>query len=98
MEQWPKRCAGIPPSSSTLSNLGMFGIDAFNAIVNPPEAAILALGRIADRVMPVNGQPVVEPALTLTLSCDHRVVDGAWGAQFLQTLVSFIEDPLAVLE
>ena len=90
--------AEMGSSTFTLSNLGMFGIDAFNAIVNPPEAAILALGRIVDRVMPVNGQPAVEPAMTLTLSCDHRVVDGARGAQFLQTLVNFIEDPLAALD
>jgi pyruvate dehydrogenase E2 component (dihydrolipoamide acetyltransferase) len=82
----------------TISNLGMFGIDAFSAIVNPPQAAILAVGRIADRVVPVEGQPSVQPMMTLTLSCDHRVVDGARGAQFLQTLVSFIEDPLAVLD
>lgn len=82
----------------TISNLGMFGIDAFNAIVNPPEAAILALGRIAERVVPVNGQPAVQPMLTMTLSCDHRVVDGARGARFLQTLVSLIEDPLAILD
>ncbi len=82
----------------TLSNLGMFGIDAFNAIVNPPQAAILAVGRIADRVVPLNGQPGVQPMMTLTLSCDHRVVDGARGARFLQTLVSFIEDPLVVLD
>jgi pyruvate dehydrogenase E2 component (dihydrolipoamide acetyltransferase) len=82
----------------TISNLGMFGIDAFNAIVNPPEAAILALGRIAERVVPINGQPAVQPMMSLTLSCDHRVVDGARGAQFIQTLVNFIEDPLAVLD
>lgn len=82
----------------TLSNLGMYGIDAFNAIVNPPQAAILAVGRIADRVTPVEGQPAVRPMMNLTLSCDHRVVDGARGAQFLQTLVTFIEDPLAVLD
>ena len=82
----------------TLSNLGMFGVDAFSAIVNPPQAAILALGRIAERVVPVDGQPAVRPMLTLTLSCDHRVVDGARGAAFLQTLVSFIEDPLGVLD
>jgi len=82
----------------TLSNLGMFGVDAFSAIVNPPQAAILALGRIAERVVPVEGQPAVRPMLTLTLSCDHRVVDGARGAEFLQTLVSFIEDPLGVLD
>jgi pyruvate dehydrogenase E2 component (dihydrolipoamide acetyltransferase) len=82
----------------TISNLGMYGVDAFNAIVNPPQAAILATGRIADRVVPVDGQPAVQPMLTLTLSCDHRVVDGARAAQFLQTLVTFIEDPLGVLD
>jgi pyruvate dehydrogenase E2 component (dihydrolipoamide acetyltransferase) len=82
----------------TISNLGMFGIDSFKAIVNPPQAAILAVGRIADKVVPVNGQPAVQPMMTLTLSCDHRVVDGARGAQFMQTLVSFIEEPLAVLD
>jgi pyruvate dehydrogenase E2 component (dihydrolipoamide acetyltransferase) len=82
----------------TLSNLGMYGVDAFNAIVNPPQAAILAVGRIADRVVPVYGQPGIQPMLTLTLSCDHRVVDGARAAQFLQTLVSFIEEPLGVLD
>jgi pyruvate dehydrogenase E2 component (dihydrolipoyllysine-residue acetyltransferase) len=78
----------------TISNLGMYGVDAFNAIVNPPQAAILAVGRIADRVVPVEGQPGVQPRLTLSLSCDHRVVDGARGAQFLQTLADLIEDPL----
>jgi pyruvate dehydrogenase E2 component (dihydrolipoamide acetyltransferase) len=82
----------------TISNLGMYGIDAFNAIVNPPQAAILAVGRIADRVVALNGQPAVQPMLTLTLSCDHRVVDGARAAQFLQTLVGFIEDPLSLLD
>jgi pyruvate dehydrogenase E2 component (dihydrolipoamide acetyltransferase) len=82
----------------TISNLGMYGVDAFNAIVNPPQAAILATGRIAERVVPVDGQPAVQPMMTLTLSCDHRVVDGARAAQFLQTLVTFIEDPLGVLD
>ena len=81
----------------TISNLGMFGIDAFNAIVNPPQAAILAIGRIADRVVPVDGKPCVQPMMTLTLSCDHRVVDGATGAKFLQTVVRFIEAPLDML-
>ena len=90
--------ADLQGGTFTISNLGMFGIDAFSAIVNPPQAAILAVGRIADRVVPVEGQPSVQPMMTLTLSCDHRVVDGARGAQFLQTLVSFIEDPLAVLD
>jgi pyruvate dehydrogenase E2 component (dihydrolipoamide acetyltransferase) len=82
----------------TISNLGMFGVDAFNAIVNPPQAAILAVGRIADRVVAVNGQPAVRPMLTLTLSCDHRVVDGARAARFLDELAGLIEDPLRALE
>ncbi len=63
----------------TISNLGMYGVDAFTAIINPPQAAILAVGRIADRVVPLGGVPAVQPTLTLTLSCDHRVVDGARG-------------------
>ena len=82
----------------TVSNLGMYGIDVFNAIINPPQAAILAVGRIADRVVPVNGAPGVRPMMTLSLSCDHRVVDGARGAQFLGDLVSYIEEPLALLD
>jgi pyruvate dehydrogenase E2 component (dihydrolipoamide acetyltransferase) len=81
----------------TISNLGMYGVDAFNAIVNPPQAAILAVGRIADRVVPVNGQPAVQPMMTLSLSCDHRVVDGARGAEFLQSLADLIEEPLQLL-
>lgn len=81
----------------TLSNLGNYGIDAFSAILNPPQAAILAVGRIADRVVPVDGRPAVQPMVTLTLSCDHRVVDGVRAAQFLQTLVGLIEDPLQLL-
>ena len=82
----------------TISNLGMFGITKFNAIVNPPQAAILAVGAIEERVVPVKGKPKVRPMLTLTLSCDHRVVDGARGAQFLQTLAGYLEEPLRVLE
>ncbi|MCY4080498.1 MAG: dihydrolipoamide acetyltransferase family protein [Caldilineaceae bacterium] len=81
----------------TISNLGMFGIDAFNAIVNPPQAAILAVGRIADRVVAVDGQPAVRPMMTLTLSCDHRAVDGVRAAQFFEALVGMIEEPLRAL-
>lgn len=81
----------------TISNLGMYGVDAFNAIVNPPQAAILAISRIADRVVPVNGQPGVQPMMTLSLSCDHRVVDGARGAEFLQALADLVEEPLQLL-
>ena len=81
----------------TISNLGMYGVDAFNAIVNPPQAAILAVARITDRVVAVDGQPAVRPMLTLTLSCDHRAVDGAIAAQFLDALAALIEEPLRAL-
>ena len=81
----------------TLSNLGMFGVDAFNAIINPPQAAILAVGRIAERVVPVNGVPAVQPVMTLSLSCDHRALDGALGARFLDYVASLIEEPLILL-
>ncbi len=87
------RPADIQGGGFTISNLGMFGVDAFNAIVNPPQAAILAVGRIADRVVAVNGQPVVQPTMVLTLSCDHRAIDGARGAQFLGALADLIEEP-----
>ncbi len=82
----------------TVSNLGMFGVDVFNAVLNPPQAAILAVGRIADRVVPVDGQPTVQPMLVLSTSYDHRVVDGARGAAFLETLADLIEEPLRILE
>jgi pyruvate dehydrogenase E2 component (dihydrolipoamide acetyltransferase) len=81
----------------TISNLGMFGVDAFAAIVNAPQAAILAVGRVRDRLVPADGQPAVRPIVALTLSFDHRVVDGARGAQFLDTLASFIEEPAALV-
>jgi pyruvate dehydrogenase E2 component (dihydrolipoamide acetyltransferase) len=90
--------ADLSGGTFTISNLGMYGIDAFNAIVNPPQAAILAVGRIADRVVPLQGQPAVQPMLTLSLSCDHRAVDGARGAQFLQTVADLIEHPMRLLE
>ncbi|HSF80491.1 MAG TPA: dihydrolipoamide acetyltransferase family protein [Anaerolineales bacterium] len=92
------RLEDLQGGTFTISNLGMYGIDVFNAIVNPPQAAILAVGRIADRVVPVDGIPGVRPMMTLSLSCDHRVVDGARGAQFLHDLVAYIEEPLALLE
>ncbi len=90
--------ADLTNGTFTISNLGMFGVERFNAIVNPPQAAILAVGAIVDRVVPVNGQPAVQPMMTLTLSCDHRIVDGARAAQFLQTLISYIEEPLSILD
>jgi pyruvate dehydrogenase E2 component (dihydrolipoamide acetyltransferase) len=82
----------------TISNLGMYGVDIFNAVLNPPQAGILAVGSITERVVPVGGQPAVEPMLMLSLTYDHRVVDGARGAQFLQTLAANIENPLRLLE
>lgn len=77
----------------TISNLGMHGVDAFSAILNPPQAAILAVGRIVDRVIAESGEAVVRPMLTFTLTCDHRAIDGVRGAEFLMTFVRLIEDP-----
>ena len=91
------RPADIQGGTFTISNLGMFGVDAFNAIVNPPQAAILAVGRIADRVVALDGQPAVQPTMMLTLSCDHRALDGARAARFLGDLADLIEEPLALL-
>jgi len=81
----------------TISNLGMFQIDSFTAIIPPPQAAILAVGAITDRVVVINGQPAVRSMMTLTLSCDHRVVDGARGAQFLNDLAKAIAEPQQLL-
>jgi pyruvate dehydrogenase E2 component (dihydrolipoamide acetyltransferase) len=77
----------------SITNLGMYNIDAFNAIIAPPQAAILAVGRIADRVVAVNGQPAVRAMVTLTLSSDHRVVDGAQAALFLNDLAEALSSP-----
>jgi pyruvate dehydrogenase E2 component (dihydrolipoamide acetyltransferase) len=81
----------ITGGTFTISNLGMFGVDRFDAIINPPQVAILAVGAATDRVIARNGQPAVARVATLTLSCDHRVVDGAQGAKFLATLRELIE-------
>ncbi len=91
------RLQDISDGTFTISNLGMYGVDAFNAVINAPQAAILAVGRIAERVVPVHGQPAVQPMMTLTLTCDHRAVDGARGAQFLETVAMLIEEPLGLL-
>jgi pyruvate dehydrogenase E2 component (dihydrolipoamide acetyltransferase) len=81
----------------TLSNLGMYGVDSFDAIVNAPQAAILAVGRIVDRLVPIDGQPAVRPVLQLSVAFDHRVVDGARGAEFLETLASLVEEPAGLV-
>lgn len=87
------RPSDISGGTFTISNLGMFGVDAFSAIIIPPQAAILAVGRIADRVVPVDGRPGVRPMMSLTLSADHRVVDGARAAEFLRDVIEAIGNP-----
>jgi pyruvate dehydrogenase E2 component (dihydrolipoamide acetyltransferase) len=77
-----------------VSNLGMFGIDQFTAIINPPEVGILAIGAIEDKPTIVDDELEIRKKLRVTMSCDHRVVDGAVGAKFLQTLRRMIENPL----
>ncbi|ALW85732.1 pyruvate dehydrogenase [Hymenobacter sedentarius] len=84
-------------STFTISNLGMFGIDEFTAIINPPDACILAVGGIKQTPIVKDGQIVVGNIMKVTLSCDHRVVDGATGAAFLQTLKGLLEDPMRML-
>jgi pyruvate dehydrogenase E2 component (dihydrolipoamide acetyltransferase) len=84
-------------STFTISNLGMFGIEEFTAIINPPDACILAVGGISQIPVVKNGTIVPGNVMKVTLSCDHRVVDGATGAAFLQTLKSLLEEPLRML-
>jgi pyruvate dehydrogenase E2 component (dihydrolipoamide acetyltransferase) len=84
-------------STFSVSNLGMFGIDQFTAIINPPEVGILAIGAIEDRQVVIGGETQVRKRLRVTMSCDHRVVDGAVGAKFLQTLRRLIENPLMLV-
>jgi pyruvate dehydrogenase E2 component (dihydrolipoamide acetyltransferase) len=91
------RPADITSGTFTISNLGMFGVDAFSAIITPPQAAILAVGRIADRVVPLEGRPAIRPMMTLTLSSDHRVVDGARAAEFMRDVAEAIGNPQAWL-
>ncbi|OLC04881.1 MAG: hypothetical protein AUH78_10475 [Gemmatimonadetes bacterium 13_1_40CM_4_69_8] len=84
-------------STFSVSNLGMFDIDQFTAVINPPEAGILAVGTITPKPVVVDGQVVPRRRLRLTMSCDHRVIDGATGAAFLKTLKEMLENPLAML-
>jgi len=81
----------IEGGTFTISNLGMYNVDAFQAIITPPQAAILAVGRIADRVVAVNGAPAIRPMMIITLSSDHRVVDGAQAAMFLNDLAAALQ-------
>jgi pyruvate dehydrogenase E2 component (dihydrolipoamide acetyltransferase) len=85
--------ADISGATFTISNLGMFGVDAFTAIIVPPQAGILAVGAATDRVVAVDGMIGVRPMMTITLSSDHRIIDGARAAQFMQALVGLLTDP-----
>jgi pyruvate dehydrogenase E2 component (dihydrolipoamide acetyltransferase) len=87
------RPADITGATFTISNLGMYGVDAFTAIITPPQAAILAVSSIVDRVVPVDGAPGIRPIMSMTLSCDHRVFDGARAALFLSDLAEAIARP-----
>jgi pyruvate dehydrogenase E2 component (dihydrolipoamide acetyltransferase) len=92
------RPADIADATFTLSNLGMYQVDRFSAIITPPQAAILAIGAITDRVVAVDGKPAVRPMMTLTLSCDHRVVDGARAAMFLADVAEAVREPARFLQ
>jgi pyruvate dehydrogenase E2 component (dihydrolipoamide acetyltransferase) len=87
------RPADLAGGTFAISNLGMFGVDAFSAIIMPPQAAILAVGQIADRAVVVEGEIAIRPMLTMTLSSDHRVLDGAKAAAFLRDLTNAIREP-----
>jgi len=91
------RPAHIAGGTFTLSNLGMYKVDAFSAIITPPQAAVLAVGSIRERVVPVDGKPGIRPMMTMTLSSDHRVVDGARAAEFLSDLANAIREPEKML-
>jgi pyruvate dehydrogenase E2 component (dihydrolipoamide acetyltransferase) len=77
----------------TISNLGMYDVDQFIAVLNPPQASILAVGQTRDMVVPRDGDLKVLPVMTMTITCDHRAVDGATGADFLKTIKAFLQDP-----
>jgi pyruvate dehydrogenase E2 component (dihydrolipoamide acetyltransferase) len=84
-------------STFSVSNLGMFGIDQFTAIINPPEAGILAIGASEEKPVVVDGEVVIRNRVRVTMSCDHRIIDGAVGAKFLQTLRRLVENPLMLV-
>jgi pyruvate dehydrogenase E2 component (dihydrolipoyllysine-residue acetyltransferase) len=87
------QAADLEGGTFTISNLGMYGVEQFVAILNPPQAAILAVGAIEDRAVPRDGTIVARPMMTMTLTCDHRTIDGATAADFLRTVTAFLEEP-----
>jgi pyruvate dehydrogenase E2 component (dihydrolipoamide acetyltransferase) len=89
--------ADLESGTFTISNLGMYGIEQFVAVLNPPQVAILAVGSIEDRPVAVDGDLVIAPTMTVTLTCDHRAIDGSEGAEFLRTVKAFVESPALAL-
>ena len=87
------QAADLEGGTFTISNLGMYGVEQFVAVLNPPQAAILAVGAIEDRPVVRDGEVVARPTMTLTLTCDHRTIDGATAADFLRTVKEFLEEP-----
>ena len=92
------RPTDIADATFTISNLGMYEVDRFCAIITPPQAAILAVGRIANRVVAVEGKPAVQPVMSMTISCDHRVADGARAAKFLSDLAEACRNPSRLID
>ncbi len=89
--------ADLEGGTFSVSNLGMFGIESFDAVVNPPQAAILAVGAITDRAVRVDGRIDLRPSMSVTLSCDHRAIDGAAGARYLAALKALLENPVSLV-
>jgi pyruvate dehydrogenase E2 component (dihydrolipoamide acetyltransferase) len=87
------KLVGLGQGIFTISNMGMFGVDEFTAIINPPEAAILAVGAIKEGVVVKDGKMIPTRLMTMNLSSDHRVIDGVVGAKFMQTVREMLEDP-----
>ncbi len=90
--------ADMEGGTFSVTNLGMFGIERIGPIIKPPEAAILGVGAVTEQVVPVEGQPAIRPMMDLTMGCDHRALEGATVARFLQTFVAYLEAPLLLLE
>jgi pyruvate dehydrogenase E2 component (dihydrolipoamide acetyltransferase) len=87
------RQADLEGGTFTVSNLGMYGVEQFVAVLNPPQAAILAVGATEERAVVRDGEIIARPTMTLTLTCDHRSIDGATAADFLRTVKEFLEEP-----
>ena len=91
------QAADLEGGTFTISNLGMYGIEQFVAVLNPPQVAILAVGSIEDRPTAIDGDLVIVPTMTMTLTCDHRAIDGSEGAEFLRDVKAFVESPALAL-